>query len=309
MHADELELDVALVRRLLAEELPRLAHLPLRRVVSAGTDNAIFRLGDELAVRLPTRAESALRLEKELRWLPRLAPSLPLPVPVPFAAGAPAAGYPFAWAVLRWLDGDDAAAAPFADPRSAARTLARFVAALRRGDAAGAPGPGAHNSQRGAALAVRDAQVRAALTELGDAVDTAAATAAWEAALAAPAFAGRPAWLHGDLIRPNLLVRGGRLAGVVDFGCLGAGDPACDLLAGWACLPRGARRLYEDGLETDEAARARGRGWALSWALIALPYYARTNPALAAEARRTLDAVLADAGTSPGPAAALRGTP
>jgi aminoglycoside phosphotransferase (APT) family kinase protein len=288
MHVDEVHTDAALVRRLLAAQFPRWAGLPIEPVASSGTDNAIYRLGDDMAVRLPRIHWATAQVDKEQRWLPRLAPLLPVAIPVPLAKGEPAEGYPWHWSVHRWLDGENPALDGSADPRRLATELAQFVAALHRIDATGGPPAG-----RGVPLVERDVPTRAALDALHGMLDTAAATAAWELALRAPAWPGPPVWIHGDLAPGNLLMVEGRLSAVIDFGCLGVGDPACDLIVAWNLLPAETRDVFRAALGVDTATWERGRGWALSVALIQLPYYHRTNPALAAGARHTLDAVLA----------------
>ena len=294
MHPDEAATDAELVERLLVAQFPAWAHLPLTRIGSTGTDNALYRLGPELAVRMPRRPSAAGQVAKEARWLPVLAPHLPLAIPVPLATGLPGEGYPHPWGVYRWLEGETAHAGRLADPGAAAESLAEFLTALRAIDASDAPLPGAHNSYRGVPLAARDRAVRAALAHLDGEIDTAAAMAAWERALAAPAWAGPPVWIHGDLSPFNLLARDGELTAVIDFGCLGAGDPACDLQPAWNLLPPAARERFRARLAPGEAAWERGRGWALSVAIIQLPYYRDTNPGLAANARFTIAAVLAE---------------
>lgn len=294
MHADEVETDAGLVRRLLVSQYPEWADLPIERVASDGTDNAIYRLGEELAVRLPRIQWASEQPAKECEWLPRLAPLLPLTVPVPLAKGMPAEGYPWSWSVVPWLRGENALPERLVDMRAAASTLGAFVAALQRIGAAVGPPPGAHNSSRGVALAQRDAAVRTAIAELGGKVDGGAVTAAWEAALAAPVWDGEPVWLHGDLQAGNLLASDGRLSAVIDFGCLGVGDPACDVMAAWAYFSGEARDAFRAVLPVDDATWARGRGWALSVGLIAIPYYEQTNPVLAGIGRRSIEEVLAD---------------
>lgn len=293
MHTDEIEVAPDLVRGLLESQFPERASLPLRRVRSDGTDNAIYRLGEDLAVRLPRYPGAVAQIEKEARWLPELAPSLPLPVPEPVALGAPADGYPWPWTVVRWLPGATADPDELVGSRQTGRDLARFVAALREIDAGDAPLPGDHNFGRGVPLAERDGYVRDALAQLEGVIDTGAAHAAWESALAAPPHAGPPVWIHGDLHAGNLLARDGRLSGVLDFGGLGAGDPACDVMAAWTFLAGEARDAFRTELDVDDAAWERGRGWALSVGLIALPYYRETNLAFAANARRWIDAAMA----------------
>jgi aminoglycoside phosphotransferase (APT) family kinase protein len=289
LHPDELPIDVPLVRRLLAEQLPALAALPLRPVPATGTVNVVLRLGDDLAVRLPRLARWAGSLERELAWLPRLAPALPLAVPEPVASGRPSPAFPLPWAVVRWLDGEPYAEERIGDEHAAARTLARFVVALR----SALPTDAAPPTGR-APLPALDAVTRAALADLGADVDRAAVLREWERALAATPWDGAPVWLHTDLLRPNLLARDGRLAAVLDFGGVGVGDPAGDGIAAWSVFGPAGRRAYRDTLPLDDAAWERARGYALHQALLIVPYYRRTHPAFAAAALRTIEQVLAD---------------
>jgi aminoglycoside phosphotransferase (APT) family kinase protein len=286
MHPDEVETDEPLVRRLLAAQFPRWADLPIRPVPSGGTDNAIYRLGDEMAVRLPRIHWAVEQVEK--------APRLPLAIPVPLAMGRPGEGYPYPWSVYRWLDGENAAIERLSDAGQAASDLAAFILALQGVDATDGPPPGSHNAQRGVPLALRDAAVRDALARLYGEIDTDAATAAWEEALHAPPWSGPPVWIHGDLQSGNLLAVAGRIRAVIDFGCLGVGDPACELIVAWNLLPAEVRPRFRDLLGVDEATWTRGRGWALSVGLIALPYYLPTSPAMVRYARHTIAEVLAD---------------
>ncbi len=294
MHPDELPLDEALARRLVAAQLPAWAALPLEAVRSAGTDHALFRLGDDMVVRMPRIPSAAAQVEKERAWLPRLEPRLPLEIPVPLAMGEPGEGYPWRWSVCRWIDGEIATEGRIADPRRMAAELARFLVALRGADATGGPGPADDNAHRGAPLATRDGEARKAIADLRGTIDAAAATAAWNAALEVRPWSGAPVWVHGDLHPLNLLAKGGRLVAVLDFGLLGVGDPACDVMAAWTCLPPLARDAFRAALAVDDATWARGRGWALWSGLVALPYYRDTNPALAAVARASIATVLAD---------------
>jgi aminoglycoside phosphotransferase (APT) family kinase protein len=294
MHLDEFDIDSSLVHRLLTAQFPQWAELPIEPVRSAGTDNAIYRLGTDMAVRLPRLQVASERLDKEHRWLPGLAPLLPLDIPVPLARGTPGEGYPWHWSVYRWLDGETATGGHFADPRRAAARLAEFIAALQGIDAANGPPPGRHNFYRGVPLAARDAETRAAIASLNGVIDGDRATSAWEAALRVPTWQGRPLWIHGDLQPENLLVKKGRLSAVIDFGGLGVGDPACDFMVAWNLFSGDARSDFRAALGLDGATWARGRGWALSFGLIALPYYRNTYPALAGIARHAIDEALAD---------------
>lgn len=293
MHVDEVAIEPALLRRLLAAQFPQWAELPIRRVPSAGTDHAVYRLGDERVVRLPRIHWAVGQVEQEGLWLPRLAPHLPLAIPAPLAIGKPGEGYPWHWAIYRWLEGAHPTPSNIDSHRLAAE-LAAFVGALQRVNATGWPPPAPPAATRGGPLSARDPAVRKALAALHGEIDTAAATAAWEAALQAPAWSGPPVWTHGDLSALNLLVHSGRLSGVIDFGCFGVGDPACDLIVAWNLLTDRTRTRFRTSLGVDDATWARGRGWALSIALIALPYYRETNPELAAIGRHAIAQVLAD---------------
>jgi aminoglycoside phosphotransferase (APT) family kinase protein len=294
MHPDELHTDVPLVRRLLASQFPQWADLPIARVESSGTDNAIYRLGDDLAVRLPRIGWAKALAEKEQRWLPRLAPHLPLPIPVPLAMGAPGEGYPWHWSVCPWLEGDNAIAQDIAHSETGAVALAGFIAALHRIDAHEGPPAGPDNFFRGVPLADLDERRRESIAQNEGMADTKALTDAWDAALAEPAWDGPPVWVHGDLLPGNVLVRDGRLSAVIDFGCLGVGDPACDVIPAWALFSSTAREAFRRALDVDDATWGRGRGWALSFAVSALPHYRESNPVLAEVARRTITEVLAD---------------
>jgi aminoglycoside phosphotransferase (APT) family kinase protein len=229
--------------------------------------------------RLPRSPSRVAPLVNERRWLPCLG-SLPLAVPVTVAEGAPGEGDPWTWSVYRWLEGDNPTLERVADLEQAAIDLAEFVCALHRLDPTAGPPPGEHNFGRGEPLARRDDATRTAIASLHDELDVGAVTEAWDAALQAPPWSGSPLWIHGDLSAGNLLVRDGRLAAVIDFGCVGVGDPACDLMIAWTFLVSQARAVFRSALAVDDATWARGRGWALSTALIALPYYMDTNPVM-----------------------------
>jgi len=294
MHTDEIETDVSLVHRLLIAQFPDWADLPIEPVESSGTSNAMYRLGDEMAVRLPRLERGALQVEKEQQWLAQLAADLPLAVPVPIAKGEAAEGYPVAWSIYPWLEGETATLDRLADPIASARTLAEFISALRRIDPEGGPPPGEHNFWRGVSLQWRDARTRVSIAESAGLVDIAAVAAAWEADLHAPAWDGPPTWIHGDLQAGNLLAVDGRLSGVIDWGGLGVGDPAGDLLPAWNLLAAESREAFRVALDVDDASWARGRGLALSVAMVGLPYYIDTNPEFIRYARLVIDEVLVD---------------
>lgn len=287
-------LDVSLVSRLIADQFPQWANLPLRRFNSTGTVNAIYRLGEEMVVRFPLDEGGALQLQKEHHWLPSLAPRLPLAIPTPLAEGRPTKDYPWHWSVYQWIKGDNAIEGHIDNPYQAAATLANFVTTLQSIDTAGGPPPGDHNFGRGFPLAMRDEGVREVMTKLHNTIDTDAATSAWELALYAQPWQGRPVWIHGDLLAGNLLVENGQLSAIIDFGGLGVGDPACDWMFAWNLLNVEERKKLRSTLSVDDSTWIRGSGWALSVGLFALPYYQARNPVFAGVARRLIDEVVAD---------------
>jgi aminoglycoside phosphotransferase (APT) family kinase protein len=294
MHADEVDTDASLVRRLLGAQFPQWAELPIMRVESAGTDNAIYRLGDDMSVRLPRIEWATEQIPKEQHWLPPLAAHLPVAIPVPLAQGEPAEGYPWTWAVYRWLDGENALLEDLADPIAAATALAQFVTALQRVDTTGAPLATELPRLRGAPLPSRDQETRAAIAELEGMYDVDAMTTVWERALAAPPWDRPPVWFHGDLLPGNLLFDHGVLCAVIDFSGLGAGDPACDLMSAWALFSGESRAAFRAALDLDDATWIRARGHAVSQAAQFIPYYLDTNPMGVERARHSLEAALAD---------------
>jgi aminoglycoside phosphotransferase (APT) family kinase protein len=262
-------IDADLARRLIDAQFPQWAELPIERVAVDGWDNRTFRLGDALSIRLPTGDWYAQQVAKEQRWLPRLAPQLPLPIPAPVAQGEPGEGYPYAWSVYRWLDGEIAERARIDDLPGFASTLAAFLVALRRADATGGPPPGEHNFFRGGPLATYEAEALQAMESLGSEIPRDGVLRAWEDAMSTT-WEQAPVWVHGDVSAGNLLVRGGRLAAVLDFGSSGVGDPACDVVIAWTFLDAPSRERFRAGLGLDAATWSRGRGWALWKALITL---------------------------------------
>jgi aminoglycoside phosphotransferase (APT) family kinase protein len=285
MHADEVDIDATLVRRLVAGQFPAWADLPVEPVSSSGTDNAMFRLGDDLAVRLPRIANAAADVAAEQIWVPRLAPHLPVAVPAAVGLGEATSDYPFPWTVCRWLPG----ANPTVHQRGLANDLANFVTALRGIDPEGAPKAG-----RGVPLAARDEPTRSAIAASTDLVDTDAITASWDDVLRIPPRIGPPTWTHADLSPGNLLVRDGRLSAVIDWGAAGVGDPTVDLIVAWNLLGSDDRAAFRAALDVDDDTWLRGRGWALSISIIQLPYYQHTSPALAENSRHVIAEILAD---------------
>ena len=288
-----MNIDADLARRLLARQFPEWSDLPIEPVTPRGWDNRTFRLGAHLLLRLPSAEAYAAQVEKEQRWLPRLAPLLPQAIPAPVAIGAPGDGYPWPWSVYEWLEGEPASTARIADPVRLAADLAKFLGALHRIDAWDGPPPGFHNFGRGGPPTVYDAETRRAIAALDGVIDAAAATAVWEAAVAAP-WSGPPVWVHGDVAAGNLLLRDGELSAVIDFGCCAVGDPACDLAIAWTFLGGGAREAFRAGLPLDPGTWARGRGWPLWKALIVMAQLSGANPHDADVSRRIIDDVISD---------------
>jgi aminoglycoside phosphotransferase (APT) family kinase protein len=289
MPAAEVDIDAALVQALLEQQHPDLASLPLE-LLTNGFDNVIYRLGGELIVRLPRRTLGAELIAHEQRWLPDLAPRLPLPIPVPVRIGAPGLAYPWSWSVCPWLPGTTAAVTPPDDMRATAAALGDFVAAMHAPAPADAPG----NAYRGGPLATRADATQERLELLHDVVDAEALRARWRELLATPPWDGPPIWLHGDLHPGNLLVHSGRLSGVIDFGDMCGGDPATDLSAAWIFFDRDTRHVFRAAAGgDDDDTWQRAKGWALA---LGLAYVASSGGArrLGEIGRRALDEVLRD---------------
>ena len=283
-------IDADLVTRLVRQQFPEWAHLPVRSVEAQGWDNRTFRLGSGLTARLPTAIGYEPQVAKEQRWLPHLAAQLQVPVPVPQARGVPGEGYPFAWSVLGWLDGEPALQQPLQMPVDVARSLAAFLTDLHRVDATDGPPPGPDGGWRGGPLSTYEEQTRHCIDLLGEVIDRETATAVWEAALAS--VWDRPAvWFHGDMAAGNLLISNDSLAAVIDFGCCGVGDPACDLAIAWTLFSGESRTAFREGLRTDDATWARGRGWALWKALITVAEDRADDSRGVAEALRVANAI------------------
>ncbi len=273
---ERVTVEAAQVCRLIEEQFPQWAGLPIEPVANGGWDNWTFHLGTDMVARLPSASEYAQAVQKEHRWLPALAPQLPLPIPVPLAKGKPGAGYPYSWSIYRWLDGVTATADRVADPVRFAVDLADFLAALQSVDAADGPQPGIHNWFRGGTLRTYHKDTQRALAALHGHVDVELAREIWASALAAR-WDGADRWFHGDVAEGNLLLNDGHLAAVIDFGTCGVGDPACDLAIAWTLLTGDGRQAFRKRLSVDEATWARGRGWAL-WKALATCSYTFDDP-------------------------------
>ena len=287
------EITPELASALVAEQFPQWSGLPVRPVDLAGWDNVTFRLGESMSVRLPSGEDYVPQVSKEHRWLPVLAPKLPLPVPVPLAQGVPGRGYPWPWSVYRWLDGEPAAVAVVADMKKFAADLAEFLAALYQIDTAGGPHAGYDTCYFGVPLQHWDSQTRQAIATLGNDIHADLATQVWDAALASP-WDGADTWFHGDVSPGNLLVSDGRLSAVIDFGIAGVGDPACDTAIAWTFFSGSSRKAYRSLLPADDGTWARGRGWTLWKALITAAAAGTKRPEERSHSMAVIDAIITE---------------
>ena len=280
-------IDVSLAARLVAARFPGFSALPLTPLDTPGTDNTLFRLGERACLRLPRLAAADEQLVKEAEWLPQLS-AMPFELPKPLALTGPFGDFPFHAAIYEWLPGRSALETPPTDMAKAAESLGGFVSALRKQPTLNAPVAGAHNQYRGAPLSVRDRLTRSALSRLDGMVDAGKLANIWTTCLDTPRHPGPDKWLHGDLHAGNLIVRDGALVGVIDFGLLGIGDPAVDLIPAWSFLDASTREAFCDVAGAGPDEWRRGQGWALSTAAIALDYYRDANPALSSLSLRSL---------------------
>ena len=265
------KITLSLVIDLVAEQFTEWAHLPIKAVELSGHDNRTFRLGDEMLIRLPSAEEYAAQVQKEQKWLPILAPHLSFRIPEPLAMGQPSKNYPWNWSVYRWIEGESANTLFIDDQylQIIASQLAQFLNELHRIDVEGGPPAGSHNFYRGDHPSVYDAETRAAIVELQGFINADAVTSVWERAISSK-WSKNPVWIHGDLSSENILVQDGRLVAVIDFGCMGIGDPACDLVIAWTFLKNESRKIFRSDLCLDSDTWARARGWALWKALITI---------------------------------------
>jgi aminoglycoside phosphotransferase (APT) family kinase protein len=264
------EITVEVVSCLIAEQFPQWADLEILPVALDGWDNTTFRLGDEMSVRLPSDTGYVPQIDKEHRWLPFLAPQLPLRIPRPIAKGEPGCGFPAPWSIYGWLSGEPAAIVGVVDHDRLAEDLGAFLAALQAVDADGGPPPGPHSANRGGLVSMWDEEVRRMIGELHTEIDVDGATAVWEMALVREST-GPSVWVHGDVTGSNLLFSDDRLCGVIDFGCSAVGDPACDLTPAWTMFEGTSRERFKAMFTLNDGAWARARGWALWKALIEIP--------------------------------------
>ncbi len=287
----DVTIDTALVKALIARQFPIWAKLPVRPVAVGGHDNRTFHLGDTMSVRLPSAIRYAAHVPIEYEWLPKLAPLLPLPISEPLALGTPSELYPWHWTVNRWLEGERADRAPIASKLHFAEELAAFLHSFHLLDTRAAPQPGAHNFYRGGNLKVYDSEVQECLSVLADELNTQQVASVWERALDSTHEA-KPTWVHGDVAAGNLLVQRGKLAAVIDFGQLAAGDPACDLTMAWTFFSGPSRARFQEVLKVNEKTWQRARGWGLWKAMLGLCAHRGKNEERATQARNVISAIV-----------------
>ncbi|MBI4640163.1 MAG: aminoglycoside phosphotransferase family protein [Candidatus Tectomicrobia bacterium] len=288
MHEGEIDIDVALVRRLLTQQFPHLPERSITVVRSTGTVNAIYRLDHDLYVRLPRVGKWAESIDRECTWLPRLAPHISLRIPKPLAQGKPTNWYPYSWAIYHWIEGFSYQDDLIGDERQVAYDLVNFILELRGADMLGAPRGGRRP------LIELDATTRSAIESSRGVINTQAVSAAWALSLESPPWDGKPVWIHGDLLKSNLLVQGGRLCAVIDFGGVGIGDPAADVVPAWSVFNKVGRETFRQALDVDDNTWSRARGYALHQALMIIPYYPKTNPEFVTMAKRTVKEILTE---------------
>jgi aminoglycoside phosphotransferase (APT) family kinase protein len=291
--SDEPQIDTTLVRRLIDQQFPQWAELPIRPVAQSGWDNRTFHLGEQMLVRLPSGATYAQQPLREQRWLPQLAPHLPLQIPMPLGLGLPSVAYPWHWSVYGWIEGEVASPAAIKDMPRFACDLALFLRALWRIDTTHGPAAGTENHFRGGCLLVYDQEAQDAIAQLGTRINGKAASAVWQAALNAK-WNSAPVWVHGDISVGNLLATRSRLTAVIDFGLLCVGDPACDLVIAWTLFVGQSREAFNVGLSVDASTWARARGWALWKAMIVAAGLVQSNAAESESCWRVINEVLAD---------------
>lgn len=288
MHEDEIDIDIPLVKRLLAEQFPRLANRSIIPVRSTGTVNAIYRLDQDLYVRLPRLGIWVKSIENELSWLPKLDKHISLNIPKPLARGRPTNWYPHPWAIYHWIEGSPYQDELISDESQVAYDLVNFILELRSIDMLGAPRGGRRP------LVELDAATRSAIGSAQGVIEAEEVSAAWTRSLESPPWDGKPVWIHGDLLKSNLLVQGGRLYAVIDFGGVGIGDPAADVVPAWSVFTEVGRETFRQALDVDDDTWSRARGYAFHQALMIIPYYPETNPEFVTMAKRTVEEILTE---------------
>ena len=289
----KLEITTQIATALIAEQFPQFSHLHISPVDHGGNDNRTFHLGSEMSIRLPSGEEYVRQVKKEQEWLPKIAPHLPLPIPQPIAMGMPSKCYPWNWSIYKWLEGESANSIELSDAHleTIAIQIAQFLNEFHKFDGAGAPAPGLHNWWRAAHTSIYDAETRSLIEKLKNLVDVDNASKLWQRAINSK-WNRDPVWVHGDVASGNLLVKDNRLAAVIDFGCMGIGDPACDLTIAWTFFRGKSREIFRANLHLDEETWARARGWAIWKALYEVSVIEDQNGAALAKQRQIIDDVI-----------------
>lgn len=290
-NAEQLYVSLSLAKALVTSQFPKWSKLDIWPIPSSGTDNTIFRLGENMCLRFPKFMRTEINLKKEYIWLPRLTP-LPLQIPKPLAMGIPEMDYPCNWCILSWIDGNTAATNHFFDDHRAAKVIGEFINALQLVDTDGGPKSGPHNNHRGVPLIERNQLTREAILKLNAEFEESNLLGLWEETLEVPPWNKAPVWLHGDIHSDNMLTNSGHLNAVIDFGLSGVGDPACDLMVGWTQFNPKTRNSFRKSIRVDDTTWDRGKGWALSWAVIALAHYNRSNSFFANMSRITINQII-----------------
>ena len=293
MSNSKLDIETTTVHSLITKQFPQWKDLPISPVAQSGWDNRTFHLGEEMLIRMPSSLEYVIQVEKEQKWLPKLAPLLPLQIPVPLAMGQPSIEYPWKWSIYRWIKGEPASCGYISNLCDFASSLAHFLQALQFIDARGAPLPGKHSFYRGGSLTHYESETRQAIRSLHGKIDTQTAVDLWEKALVTT-WQGLPVWIHGDISSGNLLVQEGKLSAVIDFGQLAVGDPACDLAIAWTLFSGESRETFRETLKLDEETWARGRAWTLWKALVVAANFTNPGNSESAQCWHIIDEVLAD---------------
>lgn len=290
MHENELEIDENLVHTLLKHQCPKWANLPLKPIQSSGTDNTLFRLGNEYIVRLPRIEWATESIDKEYMWVPKISQFLQIPISKPIFKGHPDKTYPWSWLVTKWNEGHNPHFEKENEYELLAKDLAYFLNELHEIKLGAGP-----SSRRGIPLKEMDHETKEAIGELAMEIDVPSVNSLWNQLINVPSWNRDPVWAHGDFLPGNILIQDSRLSAVIDFSDIGIGDPACDLVIGWSLLNSHSRAVFKNNLKNiDGDTWERGKGWALSIALIMLPYYKTTNPVLSSLARRMIKNVLSD---------------
>ncbi|MGL6173109.1 MAG: aminoglycoside phosphotransferase family protein [Cellulosilyticaceae bacterium] len=281
-----IQITTEIVEQLIQQQFPKWKNLDIKPVEKSGHDNRTFHLGDEMTVRLPSGKDYVPQVEKELEWLPKLQLGISLPITSPIAKGEASELYPYPWSINGYIQGETVDYDTVKDLNLLAKDLACFLKELQAIESIDAPVAGRHNFYRGASLAVYNEETESALEKLKDILPIEKLAVVWEKALQSK-WEKEGVWIHGDVAPGNLLVKAGKLCGVIDFGIMGVGDPACDYAMAWTFFDEESRSVFLSHL--DSGTVDRGRGWALWKALIT---YNNDNKAVRLNARKTIQAIL-----------------